>query len=349
MIARSPIDLVINNSFVELPYLAPQARTYLKLEGHSLTGSIKVKAAVSMLEQLEQEGKLKPGGSVIESSSGNLGLALAMACAVKRYRFTCVSDPNISAQTAKMIQAYGAILIIVDKRDVNGGFLGTRIQKIKELLAQDPKLVWTNQYANRQNVQAHVELTAPQILSTLGNIDWLFVGAGTTGTLGGVSQYFRAHSPRTTIVAVDSVGSVTFGHEPGKRHIPGLGTSHPPAIRSESHFDDLVMVDESDTVETCHYMARQGLFLGGSSGTVLCAVHQYAPLIPANAVVAAISPDFGDRYIDTIYDFSWVQSRFPQLPLESLGLSLPARQLTSRRQNLTFATTAFPTEGAHLA
>jgi 2,3-diaminopropionate biosynthesis protein SbnA len=332
MIASEPTELIINDSFVELPTLVPHAKTFLKLEGHSLTGSIKVKVAISMLEQLEAAGKLQSGGSVIESSSGNLGLALAMVCSVKNYQFTCVSDPNISSQTAKMIRAYGARLIIVEEQDANGGYLGSRIKLIRDLMAKNPSLVWTNQYENHHNVRAHFEFTAPQLLKSIGKIDFLFVGAGTTGTLGGVSQFFRLHSPATTVVAVDSCGSVTFGKAPGKRYIPGLGTSQPPLIRRESDFDDLLMIEESDTVQMCHYLAKRGLLLGGSTGTVLCAVHQYSSLIPKCAVVAAISPDFGDRYVETIYNFDWVKSHFPELPLEQLGLSLPASRVFTQSQ-----------------
>ena len=327
MIVTSPIELIMDDCFLLLPNLMHHAKTYLKLEGHSLTGSIKIKAAVSMLTKLERDGRLSPGGAVIESSSGNLGLALAMACAVKGYRFTCVSDPNISPLTAKMIRAYGAELIVVDSRDSNGGYLGVRLERIKDMMVKDPKLVWTNQYENFQNVKAHYETTGTRILEALKSVDFVFVGAGTTGTLGGVSQYIRRNSPKTKIIAVDSVGSVTFGFPASKRHIPGLGTSHPPKIKSESEFDDLILIEESHTIQTCHYLARRGLLIGGSTGTVVCAVHHYSNRIPSGATVAAISPDFGDRYIDTIYDLDWIRERFPNILVESLGVSMPSVEM----------------------
>ncbi|MCL2658095.1 MAG: 2,3-diaminopropionate biosynthesis protein SbnA [Betaproteobacteria bacterium] len=313
MIYKSPLDLVFGDIFLEIPELLSHCKLFLKLEGLSLTGSIKIKSALRMLNRLEFEGVLRPGMSVIESSSGNLGLALAMVCAVKRYPFICVTDPNISPQTAKLIQAYGATLITVRNRDDNGGFLGSRIALIKSMMQNDPRLVWTNQYENLHNVEAHYFSTGPEILRQFPLPDYVFVGSGTTGTLGGVSRYLRQHSPETRIIAVDSVGSVTFGFPAGKRHIPGLGTSHPPAIRTYSDYDDILMIDERLTVEMCHRQARRGLFLGGSSGTVLAGVAKMAHLIPSDACVVAISPDMGDRYIDTVYNLQWVEQHFPGL------------------------------------
>jgi cysteine synthase A len=313
MIYKNPFDLVFGDIFLEVPELIRHGKLFLKLEGLSLTGSIKIKPALHMLNRMELEGLLKPGMSVIESSSGNLGLALAMACAVKRYPFICVTDPNVSPQTVKLIQVYGAKLVTVQHRDKNGGFLGSRIELIQSMIKDDPQLVWTNQYENLHNVEAHYFSTGPEILRQFPRLDYVFIGAGTTGTLGGVSRYLRQHSPETKIIAVDSIGSVTFGFPAGKRHIPGLGTSHPPAIRSYADYDEILMVDERLAVEMCCRQARRGLFLGGSSGTVLAGVVQMAHQIAPEDCVVAVSPDMGDRYIDTIYDPHWVEQRFPDL------------------------------------
>lgn len=316
MIYKTPLELTFGDVFIEVAELLPKNKVFLKLEGLSITGSIKIKPALRMLRRLEFEGLLKPGMTVIESSSGNLGLALSMACAVKGYPFICVTDPNISPQTARLIEAYGTRLITVRERDANGGFLGTRIAVIKSMLEADSQLVWTNQYENINNVEAHYCSTGPEILHQFAKPDYVFVGAGTTGTLGGVSRYLREHSPETRIVAVDSVGSVTFGFPSGKRHIPGLGTSQPPAIRKHADFDDIVMVDERKAVAMCHWLARRGLLLGGSSGTVLAGVVHMANIIPDDACVVAVSPDMGDRYIDTIYDETWVAQHFPVLVID---------------------------------
>ncbi|KTT03117.1 cysteine synthase [Pseudomonas oryzihabitans] len=313
MLISSPTDLVFDDVFLELREILPHAPVFVKLEGLSLTGSIKVKPALRMVERLELECRLGPGKSLVESSSGNLGLALAMVCASKGYPFICISDPNISPQTAKLIRAYGARLVIVEQRDRNGGYLGSRIDLIERMLSEDPNLVWTNQYGNINNVEAHMLSTGPAILHQFPHPDLVFVGAGTTGTLAGVSRYLREHSPQTQVVAVDSVGSVTFDQPPGPRHIPGLGTSKAPDIRHLCRHHQLLMVPEEEAVTLCQTLARRGILLGGSSGTVLAGVRRYARHISPGACVVAIAPDLGDCYVDTLYNPDWVYSHFPQL------------------------------------
>lgn len=313
MIAQCPTELIHGGCYLSLRSIAPHIAVIVKLEGFSIGGSIKVKPAIHMIRDLEASGRLGPGARLIESSSGNLGLALSMICAVKGYPFTCVSDPNISPSAAHAIRAYGADLIVVRDRDPNGGYLGTRIDLIKAMLDRDDRLVWINQYENPENVRAHYLTTGQELLERFPRPDHVFVGAGTTGTLGGVSAALREKSPSTRIVAVDSEGSVTFGRPAGKRHIPGLGTSRKPPIGLLSSFDDLLVVSERDTVAMCRRLAREGLLLGGSSGTVLAGVAAYATRIPAGACVVAISPDLGERYLDTIYNDDWVRDHFPGL------------------------------------
>src|SRR5580704_3867368 len=187
MLAQSPVNLINGDLFIALNNLFPRFSVNLKLEGLSITGSIKIKPGAYMIRALERSGRIGPDARIIESSSGNLGLALSMICASKGYRFTCVSDPNISPQSAKLIQAYGAELIIVRERDASGGYLATRIDLIKNMLQWDKGLVWVNQYENFNNVDAHRSSTAREILNRFPRPDYVFVGAGTTGTLGGVS------------------------------------------------------------------------------------------------------------------------------------------------------------------
>lgn len=305
-----PAQLINTDCYIKLSGISDRFFVNLKIEGLSVTGSIKIKTAVSMISALENEGKINPQSTLIESSSGNLGVALSMVCAAKGYRFICVSDPNISSVNAKLIKAYGAQLIVVDQRDQNGGYLGTRIELIKDLLWNDRNLIWTNQYENISNIDAHYRLTGGEISGRFPQLEYIFIGAGTTGTLGGVSRRIREEIPSAKIIAVDSVGSVTFGGKPGKRLIPGLGTSTPPGICVHASFDELLMIPEKRTVEMCRELAKNGLLLGGSTGTVLSGVRQYSQNIPSGACVVAISPDLGDRYLDTIYDDAWCHKNF---------------------------------------
>lgn len=310
MIFKSPVEIFFKDLFLNIS-LENHFKVNLKLEGFSLTGSIKVKPALYMIESLEKQGKIRKGSEIIESSSGNLGLALSMICAVKGYKFTCISDINIAPLSEKIIKAYGANLIIVDQKDENGGFLQTRINLIKNMLQENSNLVWINQYENEDNINTHYNLTGAEILNEFPHPDYLFVGAGTTGTLGGVSRLFREKSPQTKIIAVDSVGSVTFGQPAGKRFIPGLGTSSAPPISRFSSYDHLLMIPEIETIHMCQEMAKKGILLGGSSGTVLCGIRKYASFIPENSCVVALSPDLGDRYVDTIYSDEWVSKNYP--------------------------------------
>lgn len=295
--------------FYKMDDFVEHAQVYLKLEGLNIAGSIKLKPAIWLVNKLEKRGELVPGVStVVCSSSGNLGIALSIVCKEKNYPLICVSDLNISPLTKKYLKLLGGELIIIDKPDVNGGYLKNRLDYIKELLEANEHYCFVDQYANEDNVTVHYATTAPEIAQEIPEIDFLFVGAGTTGTLMGCAKYFREHFPKTKIIAVDSVGSVTFGSPPAKRFIPGLGTSYPPEIVDRSLLDEVLMVPEIKTINICHELVQQrGLLLGGSSGTVLQGIKTYQNKIPVGSVVVAISPDFGDRYMNTIYDNEWLK------------------------------------------
>lgn len=296
---------------------------HLKMESLNPAGSIKLKTAVGLVDDVQARGLVGPGTQLIESSSGNLGVALAMVCAERGLPFTCVVDPNSSEHNVRMMRSYGATVVRVDAVDANNGFLATRIAHIKAQVAADPRYVWLNQYENPANPAAHARTTAHAIARQFGHVDYLFVGAGTTGTLMGCLQYFRRHHPATRIIAVDSVGSVTFGTPPGRRYIPGLGTSQRPGIFDAQGVHALEMVPEAQTVTMCRHLAKsRGLLVGGSTGTVVAGVHAWRDRIPAGAVVVALSPDWGERYLDTVYDDEWVLQRFGPAPLEGRLASL---------------------------
>ncbi|WP_441245529.1 2,3-diaminopropionate biosynthesis protein SbnA [Kitasatospora sp. McL0602] len=307
--------MVLDDLFLDLHGFIEGVDLALKIEGLNPAGSIKLKAAVGLLDDAERRGLLKPGGRVIESSSGNLGIALSSVCAARGYRFTCVADPNTASASVALIKAFGGQVVIVDQRDANGGFLQSRVDYIQARLRDEPDLLWPNQYANQANPRVHYEHTAASIYKQYLNVDQLFVGAGTTGTLMGCVEYFRRHSPGTRIVAVDTVGSVTFGFPPGRRYIPGLGTSRRPEIFRPGVVDEVVMVPEAQAVQMCRRLAgERGILMGGSTGSVLAAVEQRKAEIPAHATVVAIGPDSGERYLNTLYDDDWVRGHFGFVP-----------------------------------
>src|SRR3974390_2381925 len=220
MIVESPLDLIFPDLFYRLRSFAGTHDVFLKLEGFNVTGSIKIKTAIGLIDDLERRGVACPGKTVIvESSSGNLGLALSLVCAIKGYKFICVTDPNANRSTLRGMELYGAKVIVVEERDTAGGYLGSRLKKINQILNSNPNAVWLNQYANVANKNVHAEQTANEIAREFDKVDWVFVGTGTTGTLAGISERIRQKFSNITIVAVEPVGSITFGGTPAKRNI----------------------------------------------------------------------------------------------------------------------------------
>jgi 2,3-diaminopropionate biosynthesis protein SbnA len=309
MLIESPLELIFRDLFYRLREFAEGHDVFLKLEGFNVTGSIKIKTALELVEDLERRNLATPGETVlVESSSGNLGLALSLVSAIKGYKFICVTDPNANRAAIRGIELYGAKVIIVDERDSAGGYLGSRLKKIKQILRLEPNAVWLNQYTNVANKNVHAKQTANEIVRQFDKVDWVFVGTGTTGTLGGISERLRQEFPKIKVVAVDPVGSVTFGGAPGKRNIPGIGTSVRPGLADLVTPDRIIEVSEERTVAACLAFARDyHLLVGGSTGTVLTAVQELAPEFMPGDTIVAISPDLGEKYLDTIYDPVWVE------------------------------------------
>jgi N-(2-amino-2-carboxyethyl)-L-glutamate synthase len=299
---------------------------FLKCEGFNFAGSIKLKAAGEMVEAAERDGVLTPGSILVESSSGNLGVALSMIAASKGYGFLCVTDSRCNLSTRRLMQALGAEVHVITEPDGIGGFLGARINYVRAICASDDRYVWLNQYANPQNWKAHYRSTAPAIARQFPQLDVLFVGAGTCGTLMGCAHYFRQWHRPVRVVAVDTVGSVTFGGPPGRRMIPGLGMSVRPPMLDESYVDEVVFVEEADTIRACHRLASKGFLFGGSTGTVVSGAMDWLTLNGSQDLTAvAIAPDFGERYLDTVYHTSWVLDLYGEEVLSSDELSAASR------------------------
>ncbi|MFH9354575.1 2,3-diaminopropionate biosynthesis protein SbnA [Kitasatospora sp. NPDC017646] len=322
MILDQVHDVGSGQVFLRLPGYLEHADTVLKLEGLNPAGSIKLKTAREMVSTALAAGELRSGGHLIESTSGNLGVALATICAAEGIRLTVVTDPNANSRSVQCIRALGADVVIVTERDANGGFLQTRIDDIKRRLLADPELVWLNQYSNAANAQAHRRTTAREITDEFGAPDWLFVGVGSSGTLMGCLDHFRTIGAATRIVAVDAAGSVTFGGPAGPRTIPGLGASRRPEIFRDAGDFEKCVVAEADTVRVCREVARRyGLLLGGSTGTALAALTAMRHRIAPRSRVVVVSPDLGERYLDTIYDDDWVALHFGPELLRAAGIA----------------------------
>ena len=291
---------------------------FLKCEGFNFAGSIKLKAATEMVEAAERSGILQRDSVLVESSSGNLGVALSMIAASKGYRFLCVTDRRCNLTTRLMMEALGARVHVIDQPDPVEGLVGARIKFVRAVCAADDRHVWLNQYSNPSNWMAHHRRTAPAIAREFPDLDVLFVGAGTTGTLMGCARYFREWDRPVRIVAVDTVGSVSFGTAPGSRMIPGLGMSTRPPLLDPSYVDEVVHVEEADTIRACHRMARRGFLFGGSTGTVVSGAARWLAQHDTRKLTAvAISPDLGERYLDTVYQTNWLVDAYGEDVLTS--------------------------------
>ncbi|MEU6963693.1 2,3-diaminopropionate biosynthesis protein SbnA [Streptomyces chrestomyceticus] len=323
----SPLqELSDPDMFVDLsPYLGHALQ--MKCEGLNLGGSIKVRAAASMVAAAERSRLLREDSVLVESSSGNLGVALSVIAAGKGLRFTCVTDARCNAATAATMRALGAELVVVETPDPEGGYLKARLDRVRALCAEDDRYLWLNQYTNPANWGAHYESTAPAILKHLPDVDVLFVGVGTGGTAMGCARYFRDSGSHARLVAVDAAGSVTFGRAPAPRLIPGLGASVPPPLFAPEVFDHLVQVSELDAVRLCRTLASHGMLFGGSTGTVVAGALQWLERYDPGRTLSSvcISPDMGDRYLTTVYDDRWVLDHFgpealrPLQPLHPIG------------------------------
>jgi N-(2-amino-2-carboxyethyl)-L-glutamate synthase len=324
-IISAPHEFNEDDLYVDLrPVLG--SSQFLKCEGFNFSGSIKQKAALAMIEGLERSGALSSGSILVESSSGNLGVALSMIAANKGYRFLCVTDSRCNLGSRRLMEAFGADVHTVTEPDPEGGFLGARLAYVRRLCAASSRYIWPNQYLNNDNWRAHYRWTAPAVARRFPALDVLFVGAGTTGTLMGCARWFREHRPEVRIVAVDSVGSVIFGGPPGPRMIPGLGAGVRPPLLDRSYVDDVVLIPEAETVRMCHRLAARGFLFGGSTGTAVAGASTWLEEHGSDQdglTAVTIAPDLGERYLDTVYQTNWVRGVYVDAALGIDGTALP--------------------------
>lgn len=281
---------------------------FAKLEFHNPTGSVKDRAASYIIKKLLDRKEIDKDTTLIESSSGNFGIALSAYCKKNGLKFIAVVDPCILSINEILIRSFGAEVIKVNVPDCNGGYLLTRIKKVKELIDEIDNSYWVNQYGNPYNAEAYYNTLGNEICDSLGNIDYIFMGVSSGGTITGVSNKIKERFPHSKVIAVDIVGSVIFGHPPHKRYIPGIGSSMVPKILEKAKIDDVVMIDELSTIEMCHQLLKQHyIFAGGSSGSVFAAIKKYFACKNFNRKINVVTvfADRGERYADTVYNEEW--------------------------------------------
>ncbi len=296
----------------------------LKLESYNPSGSIKYRTACGLIRALEASGLLAPGSHLVESTSGNLGVALAFLSQVRDYRFTAVTDPKADPVMLEHMKSMGAVVISAGEPDEDGSYLLSRLAMIRRLLAEDRASIWPNQYENPANPEIHYHETAPEICRQRPGMDAVFIAASTGGTLAGIGRYLRSVSATAKVVGVDVRGSRVFGYPSGKRLITGIGSSCTSLFLRPGDYDDVVIVDDREAVTTCHYLQDNlGIGLGGSAGAVVAACARYLKAHPEIAQPVCICPDGSANYLNTLYNYAWLADHGfgSVLNLESLAFS----------------------------
>ncbi|HEX6046351.1 MAG TPA: 2,3-diaminopropionate biosynthesis protein SbnA, partial [Pyrinomonadaceae bacterium] len=282
------------------------------LESLNPGGSTKDRPALNIIKHGIDSGAIKPGATIIESSSGNMGIGLAQVCSYFGLKFICIVDPKTTAQNIRLLKTYGAEVDVVSEPDPNTGeYLRARLNRVQELLAAHTGSFWPNQYASLQNSMAHYDTMREIVTSAGADLDYVFCSVSTCGTIRGCAEYAQVHKLRTKIVAVDAVGSVIYGDQKAKRLIPGHGAAMRPKLFRNDIAERCIHVSDLDCVVGCRLLVRhESILAGGSSGGVLMALKNVIHELPRNASCALIFPDRGERYLDTIYSDEWVEQHF---------------------------------------
>ncbi|MFC3995634.1 PLP-dependent cysteine synthase family protein [Nocardiopsis sediminis] len=283
------------------PFCGPRQGFWAKLEGHN-PGGIKDRTALYMVERARERGQLAPGAAIIESTSGTLGLGLALAGITHGHSVSLVTDPGMEPLMARLLAAYGAVVHTVTEPHPTGGWQQARRDRVAELLADDPGAYCPDQYNNPDNVAAYAPL-AHELVAQMGRVDTLVVAVGTGGHSAGVSRALRVFFPNLRVVGVDTVGSTIFGQPAGPRIMRGLGSSIHPRNVDYRAFDEVHWVDPAQAVRACRTLAGSHYASGGwSVGAVATVARWLSRTRPAAERIVAIFPDGPQRYFDTVFN-----------------------------------------------
>ena len=307
-LVQSITELIGDTPLVRLNRVVPEgsAEIYLKLEFQNPGASVKDRIGLSMVEVAEQEGKLKQGGTIIEATSGNTGIGLAMVAAAKGYKAILVMPETMSIERRSLLKAYGAQLVLTPGAE---GMKGA-IRRAEEIQAENPDYFMPQQFNNPANVKVHRETTGPEIVQAIndydGKLDAFISGVGTGGTITGAGEVLKASFPGIKIYAIEPTNSpVLAGGKPGPHKIQGLGAGFIPTILNTEIYDGIISVDNEEAFETARRVAKEEGILGGiSSGAAIFAALKVAKELGAGKRVVAVIPSNGERYLSTaLYQF----------------------------------------------
>src|SRR5437588_5051211 len=282
-------------------------KIYIKLEALNPGGSVKDRVGVAMIAEAERRGWLRPGGTIIEATAGNTGVGLAMVAAVKGYRCIFVMPDKMSAEKIRLLRAYGAEVVVTPTNvapDAPESYNG-----VAERLAREVPGAWRpNQFTNLANPEVHYRSTGREIWEqTEGRITAFVAGVGTGGTLSGVARYLKEQNPDVKIVGADPEGSVLSGDKPRPWKVEGIGEDFVPKTFNSQLVDEWIRVSDAESFHAARSLARrEGLLLGGSSGTAVAAALRFAQRLTAEHLVVALCADTGRNYLSKFFDDSWL-------------------------------------------
>ena len=302
MKANSILETIGNTPHIRVAKLFPDAEVWVKSERANPGGSIKDRIGLAMIEAAERDGSLKPGGVIVEPTSGNTGIGLAMAAAVKGYKLILVMPESMSLERRRLMLAYGATFDLTPREK---GMKGA-IERAIELVETTPGAWMPQQFENEANIDIHVRTTGPEILNDFRDtpIDALITGVGTGGHITGVAQFLKQHWPNLKVYAVEPVASpVISGGQPAPHPIQGIGAGFIPRNLHTDLLDGVIQVDATDAKEMARRSAtEEGMLVGISSGATLAAIKQKLAELPAGSRVLGFNYDTGERYL-SVPDF----------------------------------------------
>ncbi|KXZ38955.1 cysteine synthase A [Alkalithermobacter thermoalcaliphilus JW-YL-7 = DSM 7308] len=300
MIYNNIGNLIGNTPIVKLNNIVDDnmANIYVKLEFFNPGGSVKDRIALNMIEKMEERGILKKGYTIVEPTSGNTGIGIAMVCAYKGYDVILVMPETMSIERRKILSGYGAKLVLTEG---SKGMKGA-VEKACELVSKNENYVMLSQFENMDNPDIHRKATAVEILNDFGkNIDAFVAGVGTGGTITGVGQVLKKEIPNIKIVAVEPLASpVLSGGTAGPHKIQGIGAGFIPKVLDRNIIDKIIKISNEESFEMARNIAKkEGLFLGISSGAAIAAAYKLAKELGKGKNIVVISPDNGERYLST--------------------------------------------------
>ncbi|NGP60619.1 cysteine synthase A [Paenibacillus thiaminolyticus] len=302
-IVNNVTELIGDTPLVRLNRIVPEgsAEIYVKLEYQNPGASVKDRIAISMIEVAEQEGLLKPGDTIVEPTSGNTGIGLAMVAAAKGYKAILVMPETMSIERRNLLRAYGADLVLTPGAEgMNGA-----VRKAEELVQENPSYFMPQQFKNKANVKVHRETTGPEIVEAIrsldGRLDAFVAGIGTGGTISGTGEVLKENFPGIRVVAVEpSASPLLSGGKPGPHKIQGIGANFIPDILNRNVYDQIIAVDNEDAFEVARQVAKsEGILCGISSGAAIHAALQVARELGEGKRVIAVVPSNGERYLST--------------------------------------------------